>query len=114
MRWADVTMLRTVTLCLVGCWRVASGGDSADIVPDGQFETLSYAQIVQEIQDLATDYPQLAQVLVQTKAICWKPVARCCITLENSSMMCQMGMQEHGVLCGPLFGRLLLCSPFFY
>lgn len=76
MRWADVMMLRTATLWLVGSWRVASGGDSADIVPDGQFETLSYARIVQEIQDLATDYPQLAQVLVETT-----------YSLEGSSQM---------------------------
>lgn len=64
MRWADVMVLRAATLCLVGCWRVASAGDSADILPDDQFETLSYARIVQEIQDLAADYPHLAQVPV--------------------------------------------------
>ena len=59
---ADVMMLRAATLCLAICWRLASSSDLADILPDDQFETLSYARIVQEIQDLAADYPHLAQV----------------------------------------------------
>lgn len=52
-------------LFIAGIWRSAVSGD-ASILPNSQFETLSYEGIVREVMVLAAEYPHLAQVTEQS------------------------------------------------
>lgn len=59
-----------LALCLAGSWQVVDVvGEEGSTTPSGQFETLSYDRIVRELDDLATNYPHLAQVQSYTVAV---------------------------------------------